>query len=89
MDFENFISTSTGQKFVLKDSILESETEEKIRIVDNIPRFAKKNNYTSAFGRQWKIYGEVQLDSKNATTISEDRVSIAIGKPLNSIKGLT
>ena len=88
MDFENFISTSTGQKFVLKDSILESETEEKIRIVDNIPRFAKKNNYTSAFGRQWKIYGEVQLDSKNATTISEDRVSIAIGKPLNSIKGL-
>lgn len=88
MDFNNFISFSTGHKLVFKDSILESEDEEKIQIINNIPRFTKKENYASAFGRQWKIYSEVQLDSKNGTTISEDRLKIALGQPLDSIKGL-
>jgi len=88
MDFNNFISFSTGHKLVFKDTALESEGEEKIQIINNIPRFTKKENYASAFGRQWKIYSEVQLDSKNGTTISEDRLKIALGQPLDSIKGL-
>ena len=61
MDFENFISPLTGQKFVLKNNILESKAGEKIQILNKIPRFAPEDNYTSAFGRQWKIYSEVQL----------------------------
>jgi len=88
MDFKNFISPSTGHKFVLKNNFLESEVGEKIKILNKIPRFVPEDNYTSAFGRQWKIYSEVQLDSKNNTTISEDRISIALGKSLDSIKGL-
>jgi ubiquinone/menaquinone biosynthesis C-methylase UbiE len=88
MDFKNFISPSTGHKFVLKNNFLESEVGEKIQILNKIPRFASEDNYTSAFGRQWKIYSEVQLDSKNKTTLSEDRISIALGKSLDSIKGL-
>ena len=84
MDFENFISPLTGQKFVLKNNILESKAGEKIQILNKIPRFAPEDNYTSAFGRQWKIYSEVQLDSKNKTTLSEDRISIALGKSLDS-----
>ncbi len=88
MDFENFISTSTGDKFILKNNILESNAGEKIQILNKIPRFAPGDNYTSAFGRQWKIYSDVQLDSKNGTTISEDRVKTALGQPLDSIRGL-
>ena len=59
MDFENFISTSTGDKFILKNNILESKAGEKIQILNKIPRFAPEDNYTLAFGRQWKIYSEV------------------------------
>ena len=88
MDFENFISPSTGHKFLLKNNILESKAGEKIQILNRIPRFASGDNYTSAFGRQWKIYSDVQLDSKNGTTISEDRVKTALGQPLDSIRGL-
>ena len=36
MDFENFISTSTGDKFILKNNILESKAGEKIQILNKI-----------------------------------------------------
>ena len=87
MDYENFVSTTTGLKLNYKNSTLQSQNE-VIQIVKKIPRFVNSENYTSAFGRQWKIYSEVQLDSKNGTTISEDRLKIALGQPLDSIKGL-
>ena len=88
MDFESFISTSTEEKLLFKDTFLESANGERIQIINKIPRFSPEDNYTSAFGRQWKIYSEVQLDSKNGTSISEDRVSKALAMPLDSIKGL-
>jgi ubiquinone/menaquinone biosynthesis C-methylase UbiE len=88
VDFENFISTATGQKFINKKNFLETHTKERIEIINNIPRFSSIDNYASAFGRQWKIYKKVQLDSQNQTTISEDRVRVALGRPLKSIKGL-
>ena len=88
MDFKNFISPSTRHRFEFKNNTLETQTGEKIEIIKKIPRFSPNAGYTSAFGRQWKIYRQVQLDSKNGTTISEDRVKIALGKPLSSIKGL-
>ena len=88
MDFDNFISTTTGEKLFRKDVFLESGKKEKIQIINKIPRFSQDDNYTAAFGRQWKIYHEVQLDSKNGTTISEDRVRTALCMPLDSIKGL-
>ena len=87
MDYENFISPETGLKLNYKNSALQSQNE-VIQIVKKIPRFVNSENYTSAFGRQWKIYNKVQLDSKNGTTRSEDRLRQALGKPLDSIKGL-
>ncbi len=87
MDYENFVSTTTGLKLNYKNSTLQSQNE-VIQIVKKIPRFVNSENYTSAFGRQWKIYNQVQLDSKNGTTRSEDRIRQALGKPLDSIKGL-
>ena len=60
MDYENFISTTTGLKLNYKNSTLQSQNE-VIQIVKKIPRFVNSENYTSAFGRQWKIYNKVQL----------------------------
>jgi len=88
MDFKNFISPSTGHRFEYKNNTLETKIGETIEIIKKIPRFSPNTDYTSAFGRQWKIYRQVQLDSKNGTKLSEDRVKIALGKPLSSIKGL-
>ena len=88
MDFKNFISPSTGHRFEYKNNTLETKIGETIEIIKKIPRFSPNTDYTSAFGRQWKIYSEVQLDSKNKTTLSEDRIRIALGKPLDSIKDL-
>jgi ubiquinone/menaquinone biosynthesis C-methylase UbiE len=88
MDYENFISTSTGLKLAYKDSTLQSQNSEVIQIVKKIPRFVETEGYTAAFGRQWKIYNNVQLDSKNGTSRSEERLRVALGKPLGCIKGL-
>ncbi|MDB4210650.1 class I SAM-dependent methyltransferase [Gammaproteobacteria bacterium] len=88
MDFNNFISPVTGDELVKKNDSLESLGKEKYKIIGNIPRFVPKENFASAFGLQWNTYSKVQLDSQNNTTISEERVKTAIGKPLSSIKGL-
>ena len=42
-------------------------------ILHGIPRFVPASNYASSFGYQWNKYAELQLDSKNGTTFSEDR----------------
>ena len=39
----------------------------------DIPRFVQDEAYTRNFGEQWNRYREVQLDSKNGTTITRDR----------------
>ena len=88
MDYNNFISTSPGSKLVLKNASLESTNGDNIQIIDKIPRFTQDDGYNSAFGRQWKLYSKVQLDSQNGTSISENRVSIALGQSLDSIRGL-
>ena len=90
MDFDNFISPSSRKKLKKREGFLESEPtdKEKIDIINEIPRFAPDQNYTLAFGRQWKEYSKVQLDSFNRTTISEERVEVALNCPLASLKGL-
>ena len=88
MDFDNFISPSTRKKLYMRDGFLESADKERIDIKNKIPRFAPDQKYTLAFGRQWKKYSKVQLDSFNQSTISEERVKGALNRPLASLKGL-
>ena len=53
----------------------------------DIPRFINsKDNYTSAFGLQWKKYRKTQLDSYTKTNISRKRLINAIGDIDNMIK---
>jgi len=50
-------------------------------ILSGIPRLVdKKNNYTSAFGLQWKRYRKTQLDSYSNTSISKKRLTNSFGK---------
>ena len=46
-----------------------------------IPRMiSQANNYTDAFGLQWKVYRKTQLDSYTKTTISLDRARRCLGE---------
>src|SRR5918999_1054183 len=51
-------------------------------IVDGIPRFVSSDNYSAAFGSQWKKYRLTQLDSHTGVPISTDRLKRCIGNDL-------
>ena len=42
-------------------------------IVNFIPRFVDDDNYAQAFGFQWNIHAQTQVDKFNGTHISRDR----------------
>jgi SAM-dependent methyltransferase len=49
--------------------------------VKGIPRMIPaSNNYADAFGLQWKVYRETQLDSFTKTTLSRDRARRCFGE---------
>jgi SAM-dependent methyltransferase len=57
-------------------------------IVDGIPRFVPQDNYSAAFGEQWKRYRKTQLDSYTGSPISKDRLRRCFGEELwNSLEG--
>ncbi|MCO6509868.1 MAG: methyltransferase domain-containing protein [Aridibacter famidurans] len=42
-------------------------------IRNGIPRFVDPDSYASSFGYQWNLFGRVQIDSFNGTTLSSER----------------
>ena len=58
-------------------------------VVDGIPRLVASEGYTAAFGLEWNIHAATQLDSRNGTTISRDRLSQTIGGPLAELESLS
>ena len=79
-DPENFETINVSEKKILSKSGKEYE------IVDNIPRFVQKSNYTDDFGFQWKKFFKTQLDSYTGLTITEDRLKRCVNEPLENLK---
>ncbi|HMC20416.1 MAG TPA: methyltransferase domain-containing protein [Thermoanaerobaculia bacterium] len=48
-------------------------------VVRGIPRFVGSDSYATSFGRQWKWFRTVQLDSQNGTQNSERALQAATG----------
>ena len=79
----NLIDPKSGQPLTLTSPVPGPSEIEQGTLVDSaghsfpilhgIPRFVPASNYASSFGYQWNKYAELQLDSKNGTTFSEDR----------------
>ena len=42
-------------------------------IVEGVPRFVPRQNYSSNFGLQWKKFRQTQLDSYSGLPVSHDR----------------
>ncbi len=51
-------------------------------VVNGIPRFVSSDNYSAAFGSQWKKYRLTQLDSYTGVPISETRLARCMGDTL-------
>ena len=93
---EKFVHPETGESFVLHidsmtgDTIdsgrLETPSGEYYHVVNNIPRFVDKSNYTSNFGFQWNKYSKTQLDSFSKIPISENRIKEVLPIPITSLK---
>lgn len=56
-------------------------------IVNSVPRFVPKDNYSNNFGIQWNLYRKSQLDSHSGVPISSDRFFSYTGWTPADLKG--
>lgn len=56
-------------------------------IIGGVPRFVTPDNYAAAFGLEWKIHSETQLDSFTGTAISRTRLERCLGEPIEELAG--
>jgi len=56
-------------------------------IVNEIPRFVKSEHYASAFGKQWNVFSQTQLDSYTKQPIFVTRLTRALGESLETLRG--
>ncbi len=88
MNFKHFFSNESKLPYEeFKESLI-TEKNEQIPIINGIPRFVNSENYAAAFGLQWEIFRQTQFDSFTQSPISKNRLEIALGQPLETIKGL-
>jgi ubiquinone/menaquinone biosynthesis C-methylase UbiE len=79
-------SPVTREKLKIKKNKLEDESGNKFEIINEIPRFVDKVNYSESFGFQWNLFDDVQIDNKNQYNISEDRFYENIGIKKHDLK---
>ncbi len=69
-----YISPNTGNPIKKNGEFYICEKGlEKFPIINGIPRFCEKENYTNSFGYQWHKFKKTQLDTINNFNLSEKR----------------
>ncbi|CAN5554795.1 hypothetical protein BH11BAC2_BH11BAC2_22440 [soil metagenome] len=84
-----YISPITGNPLITEGNLLINDQGESYPIIKEIPRFVTEDNYAAAFGHQWKTFANIQIDSKNGTSITRERVERCLGFPISDLKGKT
>lgn len=76
MKYDQFVDPKikTSLKISKDQNYLINNNGKKYEIINNIPRFVKKDNYANSFGLQWNKFRKTQLDSHTNTTLSKDRL---------------
>jgi len=82
----DYISPKTNQKLSRTHDALEA-TGESYPVINGIPRFVSSDNYAQAFGYQWNIHVNTQLDSFTGHPISVDRLERCLGYKAEQLKG--
>lgn len=86
MKLNTIIDPDSKLKLYKKKINLISKEGRIYRIIKNIPRFVKKDNYAKDFGFQWKKFSKTQLDSHTGLSISEKRVQKIFKHNLKKLK---
>ncbi len=69
------------QRLATGESALVCRSNHRWVVKEGIPRMVPESqNYTDAFGLQWKTYRRTQLDSHTKTTLSQDRARRCMGE---------
>ncbi|PYP70255.1 MAG: hypothetical protein DMD41_15275 [Gemmatimonadetes bacterium] len=83
-----FVSPRTGAPLWPEGDALVSSAGERVPVVHGIPRFVPSHNYADAFGLQWNLHAQTQLDSRTGASLSEPRLVRCAGRPLERFAGL-
>ncbi len=81
---------NNNSEIVRFSNYFKSKDENRYEIIDDIPRFVKKNYYSDNWGLQWNKFRKTQLDSYTKFPISEHRLKKCLGENIFSkLKGKT
>ena len=83
-----FVSPRTGAALRQDGDTLVSAAGESVPVVRAIPRFVGSEGYASAFGLQWNLHSQTQLDSRLGANLSRTRLERCLGMPLEMLAGL-
>ena len=68
--------------------LIDSKTDEKFIIKNNIPRIISSNvDYAKMWGEQWGKYQLTQFDSYTKKNLSKDRLEFMLGNNIDILKG--
>ena len=83
-----FVSPRTGAALRQDGDTLVSAAGESVPVVRAIPRFVGSEGYASAFGLQWNLHSQTQLDSRLGANLSRTRLERCLGMPVEMLAGL-
>ena len=84
-----FVSLATGAPLEWQGDALVGPDGERVPVVGGIPRFVPSESYAAAFGLQWNVHAETQLDSRSGAPLSATRLERCLGTPLAALAGQT
>ena len=74
----------------VQNELLISKAGASFPIVNSIPRFVGKENYTEDFGLQWNVFRKTQLDSYTGTNLTKraaTELPARLNGHLNNLEG--
>jgi SAM-dependent methyltransferase len=80
------VTPKTGLPLRREGDDLVADSGERFPVVNGIPRFVSSDNYAAAFGLEWTIHSQTQLDSKSGTNISRERLERCLGAPVSAFR---
>lgn len=86
MDLTHFTCPETGTPLGERDGALVGGARQ-YPIRRGVPRFVEDSNYADAFGLQWNTFKKTQFDAHTGASITEDRLALALGRPLAELRG--
>ena len=82
-----YVSPASGLTLKLEGDALVSARGERYPIVRGIPRFVATEGYAGAFGLEWNIHSQTQLDSHTGKSISRARLERCLGTGIEAWRG--